>query len=124
MNKSYRYNSKWMPKNFPRDYDAHIYFQSHEFEIIKKIWSSAQIELQHEDIFIGDIITDPIGPHLKPMLEINFSHQKLNFITKWLEVHRSSLNILIHQVTNDQIKDHTEHVFWLGQEEKLDLSKL
>ena len=41
---------------------------------------------------------------------------------KWLDDNRKGLTVLVHAVTDDDLKDHTDYAYWLGNEEKLNLS--
>lgn len=39
----------------------------------------------------------------------------------WLIQNRKGLTIFAHATTGDDLKDHTDHVIWLGPSEKLNL---
>jgi aromatic ring-cleaving dioxygenase len=39
-------------------------------------------------------------------------------------VNRNGLTVFAHAQTGDALKDHTDHVLWLGPSEALDLSQL
>jgi DOPA 4,5-dioxygenase len=43
---------------------------------------------------------------------------------QWLIANRKGFTIFAHALSGDEIKDHTDHVIWLGPSEPLDLSKL
>lgn len=40
----------------------------------------------------------------------------------WLEAHRQGLSVLVHAVTDDNLQDHTEYAYWLGDEIELRLN--
>ena len=42
----------------------------------------------------------------------------------WLVEHRNGLTVFAHANTGGALKDHTEHVIWLGPSEKLNLAAL
>ena len=115
MKRTYRYNSEWMPRGFKHDFDAHIYFKPTEFDVITGLKEALAREIQSAEIFIGDIIPEPIGPHTLPMLEVNFSKAQYNQIVGWLERERKGLNILVHPQSGDDYDDHTQGAVWLGQ---------
>ena len=103
-----------MPKNFPHDYDAHIYFSDDQYNHIKLLKEKLGQSFSGPEIFIGDIIPEAIGPHTQPMLEVNFSIKLFSEIVPWLSVHRQDLNILVHPQTTDHYYDHTQMAIWLG----------
>jgi DOPA 4,5-dioxygenase len=43
-------------------------------------------------------------------------------VMPWLMVNRSGLTVFVHANTGDNLKDHTEHVIWLGPSEPLNLA--
>jgi DOPA 4,5-dioxygenase len=45
-------------------------------------------------------------------------------VIPWLIENRAGLTVFAHAETGDALKDHTEHVVWLGPSETLDLAAL
>jgi len=45
-------------------------------------------------------------------------------VIPWLILHRAGLTVFAHAQTGNAMKDHTDHVLWLGPSEKLKLSAL
>jgi len=43
-------------------------------------------------------------------------------VIPWLALNRGGLTVFAHAETGDDLKDHSEHVIWLGPSEKLDLA--
>ena len=43
-------------------------------------------------------------------------------VAQWLVLNRGGLTIFAHANTGDDLADHTRHVIWFGESEKLDLS--
>lgn len=113
--RNYRYNSEWMPKDFQHDWDAHIYFSVSELEFIKSLREKICTAFANSEIFVGDIIPEPIGPHTLPMLEVNFSMAQYEEFVPWLQRERGSLNILVHPQSGDDYDDHTNGAVWLGK---------
>ncbi len=112
--RTYRYNSEWMPKGFQHDFDAHIYFSFAQLEFVKSLHEKIGAAFNHSEIFVGDIIPEPIGPHTLPMLEVNFSRAQYEKFVTWLQHERGSLNVLVHPQSGDDYDDHTNGAVWLG----------
>lgn len=119
MSKNFRYNSEWMPEQFPHHFDAHIYFESHQLTDINSLKAAIINEFGigefKNQYHIGDIIDVPIGPHPFPMLEVNFSKQQFGNFVPWLSLNRGVLSVLIHPQTGDDYYDHTQGAIWLGK---------
>ena len=45
-------------------------------------------------------------------------------VVPWLVLNRKGLTIFTHAQTGNALRDHTDHVIWLGPSEKLKLSAL
>ncbi|MES2803845.1 MAG: DOPA 4,5-dioxygenase family protein [Bdellovibrionota bacterium] len=120
-NRNYRYNSEWMPKGFHHDFDAHIYFSTSQLEVIKLLREKICTEFKTNEIFVGDIIPEPIGPHTLPMLEVNFSQAQYSAFVSWLDQERNVLNILVHPQSGNDYNDHTTGAVWLGKSVPLKL---
>jgi aromatic ring-cleaving dioxygenase len=43
-------------------------------------------------------------------------------LVPWLMQHRDDLNVLVHPITDDELRDHRDWSLWLGQSRPLDLS--
>lgn len=112
--RNFRYNSEWMPKDFQNDWDAHIYFTAAQLDLIKSLHTKIVATFSSPEIFVGDVIPVPIGPHTLPMLEVNFTHAQYSNVVTWLENERGSLNILVHPQNGDDYTDHTKNAVWLG----------
>ena len=121
MKRTYRYNSEWMPEGFLHDWDAHIYYIAEQIDAVERLRSIICAEFNNDEIFVGDIIPEPIGPHTLPMLEVNFSKAMYYKLVPWLDEHRESLNILVHPQDEDEYINHTAKALWLGQPVKLKL---
>jgi aromatic ring-cleaving dioxygenase len=111
---SYKLNSQLLPKDFPRQFDAHIYFELKDFELAKAFREKAIEQFKGREVFIGDLICEPIGPHTLPMFEINYPKSEFADATIWLMHERGDLSILVHELTGDDYYDHTQAAMWLG----------
>lgn len=114
-------NSKHLPPNFPRDFDAHIYFESSTREIAQKLKLKLEESFKDKQVFVGFLIDAPIGPHPKPMFECNFPIELFQDVVLFLMNEREGLDILVHPLSDDDYKDHTALAMWLGQSVELKL---
>ena len=65
-----------------------------------------------------------VGPHPRGSCQLAFQPELFGRVIPWLLEMRQGLTIFAHASTGDAIKDHTEHVIWLGPSEVLNLSAL
>ena len=108
------------------DFHAHIYFDSSTRETAKRIRDRfahsglpglATLPLPAPD--------DPLrGPHPSPMFELGFGREAFSEVVGWLLLHRGAHPVLVHAVTGNDLVDHDRHALWLGEPQRLDLSRL
>jgi len=125
--RNFKYNSETRPADYAHDYDVHIYFTESDLKFVQnlkeKIGAAFSEASKSKEVFIGDLIPKAIGPHPRPMLEINFAASRFAQIVPWLMRERRDLSILVHQITGDDYYDHTQGALWLGSPVALDLSR-
>ncbi|MZI94309.1 4,5-dioxygenase [Vibrio sp. CAIM 722] len=107
------------PANNYAHYHAHIYFDANTLAQATELCTSAGKEF---DIKVGRVHQKKVGPHPHWSCQLAFNHPIYNTIMPWLESKRDGLTVLVHGVTDNELKDHTEHLFWLGESKVLDLS--
>lgn len=117
---TYKVNSKLLPEGFPRQFDAHIYFSEAQMEFAESLRQKAIVSFKDQEVFTGHLIPEPIGPHPLPMFEINFPKEKFTDVVLWLMRERSDLSVLVHELTGDDLYDHTQAAMWLGPQIDLD----
>jgi len=106
------------PVNIHDYYHAHVYFEKETVESAKDLCKKAG------DIFnlkVGKVHQNPIGPHPKWSCQITFSSTDFETIIPWLEDNRQALSVLVHALTGDNLQDHTDYAYWLGNEIELSL---
>ena len=102
-------------------YHAHVYYDPAE---------KAEAQLLCEtlrDLFglpMGRMHDGAIGPHPRASCQLTVNVEKFADVMQWLITNRSGFTIFAHALPGDEVKDHTDHVIWLGASEALDLSKL
>ncbi|HTH79216.1 MAG TPA: DOPA 4,5-dioxygenase family protein, partial [Ramlibacter sp.] len=57
-------------------------------------------------------------------VQLAFSRNEFDKIVPWLDEHRGGLDVFVHGVTGDDIVDHTDYAYWLGNEWPLNLDAL
>jgi aromatic ring-cleaving dioxygenase len=103
------------------DYHAHVYYdaatraQAHEL---------CQEAGRAFGIKVGRMHDNPVGPHPRGSCQLTIPIQQFADVIPWLILHRHGLTIFTHAQTGNALKDHTDHVLWLGPSEALKLSAL
>ena len=100
-------------------YHAHIYWQneSQRFEALH-----LRQPLQGLGCQLGTIHDQPIGPHPYAMYQVNYNSNIAEEVEELLS--KTKLDILLHEDTGDDLRDHTEGARWLNHELKLNLKWL
>lgn len=107
-----------------REYDAHIYFTPQTRPKAETLQKALLNSFTPEQMRVSRLVDRPVGPHPLPMFEVNFPKANFQMIRNFLEDNRNGLDVLIHTVTGDDPKDHTEGATWLGQKLELDMDFL
>ena len=102
-------------------YHAHIYFDAATRTQAQRLVETADKLFQ---VKVGRMHEKPVGPHPRGSCQLEFGTDQFATLVPWLVQNRNGLTVFAHAETGDEVKDHTEHVIWLGASEPLDLSKL
>ncbi|MFT6386693.1 MAG: DOPA 4,5-dioxygenase [Cellvibrionaceae bacterium] len=65
-----------------------------------------------------------VGPHPCWSCQITFGTNDFDILIPWLHTNRQNLTIFVHTLTGDDVKDHTELAYWLGDVVELNLGRL
>ena len=97
-------------------YHAHIYF-----DVDTKPQAVAIREPIKERfvVVLGRWHDGPVGPHPCASYQIAFSCDAFGELMPWLMLNQAGLDILVHPLTGDELRDHTEYALWLGCSRKL-----
>ncbi len=100
-----------------KGFHAHVYYDESTRAIAADIGEaiSAQFEVK-----MGRWRDKPVGPHPQSMYQVAFQPDQFETLVPWLMLNHSSLNVLIHPRTGDDVADHSHRALWLG--EKLELN--
>ena len=120
-------SSKKVPADQPEDtlygYHVHIYFDGTEENEQKARRTLARLDAQFpETLQEVHRLGRNVGPHLSPNFSSTIMPEDFGKIVSWLQLHSDGLSILIHPVTNDDMRDHRDCTMWIGTPEALDLS--
>lgn len=107
------------PINIHNAYHAHVYFNDESKTMAKKLCEQAG---ERFSLKIGSFHEKLVGPHPCWSCQITFSQRDFDRFIPWLDEERGNLSILVHALTGDNLKDHTDFAYWLGQPEELNLS--
>lgn len=102
-------------------YHAHVYFDTASREKARELCEAASRAFH---LSVGRMQDRPVGPHPRESCQLAFATEQFAEFIPWLIVNRNGLTIFAHPITGDALKDHTDHVVWLGPSEPLNLSGL
>jgi DOPA 4,5-dioxygenase len=103
------------------NFHAHVYYDAATRAQAHKLCAAAGKKF---GVRVGRMHDDPVGPHPRGSCQLTVGNDQFAEVIPWLIVHRGALTIFAHAQTGDALKDHTDHVLWLGPSEKLKLSAL
>ena len=72
---------------------------------------------------IGRMHDNPVGPHPRGSCQLTIGNDQLADVLPWLVLNRGKLTVFTHAQTGNALKDHTQHVIWLGPSETLKLDQ-
>jgi DOPA 4,5-dioxygenase len=100
------------------EYHAHIYWRDTK-EKARAI--SFRTYLEDSGCVLGRVWNQPIGPHPLPMYQVLYDSSNKDLVERFLQTHRVTNTVLLHESINDDLRDHTEGARWLGEPLKLNL---
>ena len=107
------------PKNIHQDYHAHVYFDANS----KDFASDLRVQISREfDLSVGRFNQKLVGPHTMWSFSVTFTAGDFDALIPWLDKSRGELSVLVHALTDNDLKDHTEFAYWLGKPVELNLS--
>jgi aromatic ring-cleaving dioxygenase len=103
-------------------YHAHVYYDpSTSRQVAEKL---ADTVSQKFAVEIGGFFDEPVGPHPVANLAIMFPVSEFGALVPWLMLNRNRLNILVHPLTDDSVRDHDSDGLWLGTPVQLRLHRM
>ena len=101
-----------MPVNNHDHYHAHVYFDQTTLMLAESLCQQAGDKFA---VKVGRVHQNKVGPHPKWSCQILFSKKEFDQLIPWLDENRQNLSILVHAQTGNDLQDHTEFAYWLGQ---------
>jgi aromatic ring-cleaving dioxygenase len=102
-------------------YHAHVYYDPAQNDAARRLCESVRDRF---GIAMGRMHDNPVGPHPRGSCQLTVLAERFGEVIPWLVVNRGVFTIFAHGLSGDEIKDHTDHVIWLGPSERLDLEAL
>jgi aromatic ring-cleaving dioxygenase len=104
-----------------REYHAHVYFDAATRAQAEKLVQAAGEKF---GVKVGRMHDNPVGPHPRGSCQLTVKSDQFAAVIPWLVLNRKGLTIFTHAQTGNALRDHTDHVVWLGPSETLKLSAL
>lgn len=111
-----RLNQTKRPVNDHKVYHAHVYCDQTTVDQARRLCAET-VETFH--FRVGRFHEKPVGPHLCWSCQITFGTKDFDVFISWLDESRGGLTILVHGVTGNDLKDHIDYAYWLGEEVEL-----
>lgn len=102
-------------------YHTHVYYDAPQKAEAQRLCETLRDRFT---IPMGRMHDAAIGPHPRGSCQLTVTRENFSDVIQWLVANRNGFTIFAHALSGDEIKDHTDHVIWLGPSEQLDLSKL
>ena len=102
-------------------YHAHVYFDADTRDQADKLCKAAGEKF---GLKVGRMHDKPVGPHPRGSCQLTVATERFAVVVPWLITNRKGLTVFAHAETGNALKDHTDHVLWLGPSEPLKLSAL
>ncbi len=102
-------------------YHAHVYYDSRAKPLAEQLREAIAGRFT---VQLGRWHDQPIGPHPLGSYQIAFGPALFAEVVPWLALNRQGLTVFVHPETGDALADHSAHVIWLGDSQKLNLSAL
>ena len=107
-------------------FHAHIYYEPSDRSAAAQLHCDLKAEKGTGDltdvIFVGEMTDRAVGPHPIPEYEVHFYGKALPTVVERIKA--NGLRALVHQLTDDDLADHTSKALWIGEPLALDLSVL
>ena len=102
------------------NFHAHVYYDPPEHAEALKLCEEAGRRL---GVKIGRMHDNPVGPHPRGSCQLTIERAQLAEALPWLVLNRGKFTVFTHAQTGNALRDHTQHVIWLGPSETLKLDQ-
>lgn len=104
-----------------RGWHAHVYYDADSKAAAAGLREAIEARF---DMRMGRWHDKPVGPHPMWSYQVAFRPELFGEIVPWLTQHRGDLIVLVHPETGNDMIDHRDYPFWLGDPQELKLSVL
>jgi aromatic ring-cleaving dioxygenase len=102
------------------NFHAHVYYDAPTRAQALKLCEAAG---QKFGVKVGRMHDNPVGPHPRGSCQLTIETSQLAEVLPWLVLNRGKFTVFTHAQTGNALKDHTQHVIWLGPSETLKLDQ-
>jgi DOPA 4,5-dioxygenase len=102
------------------NFHAHVYYNAADRAKAAALCEAAGRKF---GVKIGRMHDNPVGPHPRGSCQLTIGNDQLADVLPWLVLNRGKLTVFTHAQTGHALKDHTQHVIWLGPSETLKLDQ-
>jgi DOPA 4,5-dioxygenase len=102
-----------------QDFHVHLYFNADEIDQARAVGDAVR---ERFGVPVGHYHAGPVGPHPRGSVQLTVPTDQFGEVAQWLALNRNGLTIFAHASTGDDVADHTRHVIWFGESEKLNLA--
>ncbi len=99
-------------------YHFHLYFSHEQIPLARSIAQTLRDDFQ---LRVGTVWDRPVGPHPVNSCQITVGRENFEKVVSWLMQNRQGLDVFIHPEGEDDLRDHRDHVMWLGKSYELNL---
>ena len=103
------------------NFHAHVYYDAPKTRA--QALTLCQTAGETFGIKVGRMHDNPVGPHPRGSCQLTIGKGQLEAVISWLVMNRRGLTVFTHAQTGNALKDHTDHVIWLGPSETLKLDQ-
>lgn len=107
------------PVNSHKAYHAHIYFDEQTKAHARALCDTTA---ERFGLKVGRFHEKLVGPHPCWSCQVTLGARDFDSYIAWLDENRAGLTIFVHPLTGDDIKDHTDYAYWLGDAVELNLA--
>lgn len=111
-------------------YHAHVYFDESTCDAMRSARCAYRATALCEEagklfsVKVGRVHRKPVGPHPFWSCQLAFERERHADLLSWLALNRKGLIVLIHPLTGNDLKDHTDYASWMGEPQTLNLDVL
>ncbi len=102
------------------NFHAHVYYDAADRAKAIELCEAAGKKF---GVKVGRMHDNPVGPHPRGSCQLTIEKEQLSDVLPWLVLNRGKLTVFTHAQTGNALKDHTQHVIWLGPSETLKLDQ-